>query len=112
MILPEEQSPTRQGKIELLLAHMGDAALKKAYEIARDLRHRGFSCYLDVSAGTLKSQMRQANRLGARYVLILGENELARGVASLKNLEDSSQLEIAIPELAGYLKSHLQDPTA
>ena len=91
---------------------MGEAALKKVSEIARDLRHQGFSCYLDFSAGTLKSQMRLANRLGARYVLIIGDDELARGVASIKSLEDSRQWEIAIPEIAGYLKSHIQDQTA
>jgi len=56
--------------------------------------------------------MRQANRLGAKFVLILGEDELARGVASMKNLQDSSQQEIAIPEIAGFLKSHIQDRTA
>jgi histidyl-tRNA synthetase len=112
MILPEEQGLRPQWKPELFLAHMGEAALKKASEIARDLRHQGFSCYFDFSAGTLKSQMRMANRLGARYALILGEDELARGVASMKNLEDSRQWEIAIPEIAGYLKSNSQDRMA
>jgi histidyl-tRNA synthetase len=56
--------------------------------------------------------MRQANRLGAKYALILGEDELARGVASMKNLQDSSQQEIAIPEIAGYLRSRIQDRMA
>ena len=112
MILPEEQGAKGQGRPELFLAHMGEAAMKKAAEIARDLRHQGFSCSLDFSAGKLKSQMRMANRLGARYVLIIGEDELARGSASIKNLEDSSQQDIAIPDIAAFLKSHIQGRTA
>ena len=58
---------------------MGEAAFKKALEIARDLRGQGHSCYLDFSEGSLKSQMRLANKLGAEHVLIIGDNELARG---------------------------------
>lgn len=105
MILPEEQSAKSQRKPELFLAHMGEASLKKVSEIARDLRHQGFSCYFDFSVGTMKSQLRMANRLGARHVLIVGDDELARGVASMKCLDDSRQWEIAIPEIGGYLKS-------
>jgi histidyl-tRNA synthetase len=109
MILPAEKVTKLQGRPGLFLAYMGDAAFKKATEIARDLRHRGFSCYIDFSMGTLKSQMRLANKIGAQYALILGDNELARGVASLKNLEDSSQREIAIPDIAACLKPNFQD---
>ncbi|HTY62103.1 MAG TPA: histidine--tRNA ligase [Acidobacteriota bacterium] len=112
MILPEDSNSKEQAGPDLFLAHLGEAAFKKATEIVRDLRHRGLSCCLDFFSGTLKSQMRQANRLGAKFVLILGEDELARGVASMKNLQDSSQQEIAIPEIAGFLKSHIQDRTA
>jgi histidyl-tRNA synthetase len=105
MLLPEEQSSKWQRKPELFLAHMGDAAFKKALEIARELRRQGHSCYLDYSGGTLKSQMRLANRMGSAHVLIIGDNELERSIYSIKRLEDSHQWEITIPEIANYLKS-------
>ncbi len=105
MLLSEEQGSQSKWKPQLFLAHMGEAAFKKALEIARDLRRQGLSCYLDYSTGTLKSQMRLANKLGAAHVLIIGDNELARGIGSIKRLEDSQQWEIAIPEIANYLKS-------
>jgi histidyl-tRNA synthetase len=105
MVLPEEQSAKRQWKPQLFLAHMGERAFKKALEISRDLRHEGHICYLDFSAGTLKSQMRLANKLGAKHVLIIGDDELARGTYSIKRLEDSQQWEISIPELSVYLNS-------
>jgi len=103
MLLPEARRAERRWAPELFLAHLGDAALKKVLAIARDLRHRGHACTLDPSAGTLKSQMRLANKLGARHVLILGEDELARGAASVKCLQDSSQREIPFDEIAAYL---------
>ena len=109
MILPDGEDIARRSRPDLFLAYMGESAMNEAAAIARNLRHQGFACHLDFSAGTLKSQMRMANRIGARYVLILGEDELARGMAAIKCLEDSSQLEIAIPEIAGYLASHIQD---
>jgi histidyl-tRNA synthetase len=105
MLLPEEQSAKWKWRPELFLAHMGEAAFQRALAIARDLRYQGHSCYLDYSAGTLKSQMRLANKLGAEHVLIIGENELARGRYSIKRLSDSRQWEIAIPEISNYLKS-------
>ncbi len=112
MILPEDQFAEQQRKPDLFLAYLGEAAMDRATEIARDLRHQGFSCYLDFAAGRLKNQFRLANRIGARYVLILGEDELARGVASMKCLADSRQWEIALPEIAGYLRSHGPENTA
>jgi len=105
MLLSEEQSGRYRWKPELFLAHMGEPSFKKALAIARELRNQGHSCYLDYSAGTLKSQMRLANKLGAAHVLILGDNELARGICSIKRLEDSQQWEISISEISNYLKS-------
>ncbi len=108
MLLSEEQSARHKWKPELFLAYMGEEAFRKALAIARDLRRKGHSCYLEYSAGTLKSQMRLANKLGAAHVLILGDNELARGTCSIKRLQDSRQWEIAIPEISNYLKSSVQ----
>jgi histidyl-tRNA synthetase len=107
MILPEAQGAKEQWKPELFLAYLGENAFKKALEIARDLRHQGHICYLDFSTGTLKSQMRLANKLRAEHVLIIGDDELARGTYSIKRLEDSRQWEISIAELADYLSSRL-----
>jgi histidyl-tRNA synthetase len=104
MLLPEEHSAQWRRKPELFLAHMGEAAFKKALEITRDLRRQGHSCYLDFSDGTLKSQMRLANKLGAQHVLIIGEDELSRGTFTIKRLEDAFQRDIAIHEISDYLK--------
>ena len=105
MILSEKQGAERKWKPELFLAYMGEAAFKKAIEVARELRHQGYICYLDFSEAKLKNQMRLANKLGAEHVLIIGEEELERERYSIKRLSDSQQWEVTLPELSRYLES-------
>ncbi len=104
MVLPKEQSGAFQWKPELFLVFMGEPAFSRAQEIARSLRKRGHSCYVDFSDGSLKSQMRLANRIEAEHVLIIGEDELARGKYAIKKLEDSKQWDVTLPELIEYLE--------
>jgi histidyl-tRNA synthetase len=103
MLLPDGMSESRRWHPKFFLAYMGEAAFRKASEIARDLRRKGHGCYIEFAAGSLKSQMRLANRLQSEFVIILGESELSRGVVSVKRLKDSFQWEIAIPDLPGEL---------
>ncbi len=105
MVMPQEQSAEAQFKPELYLAFMGEPAFRKALEIARTLRHRGHSCYVEFGQGSLKSQMRQANKLNSEHVLIIGDNELAQDRYAIKSLRESRQWEVSIPELIEYLDS-------
>ena len=56
----------------------------------------------------MKAQMKQANRLAAKYVLILGEDEVARGCAVLRNMSTSEQTEIPIQDITSILKTEVQ----
>jgi len=105
MILPEGQGREWQWRPELFVAYLGEPAFRKALAIARDLRGRGHACYVDFSAGSLKSQLRLANRLRAEHVLIIGDEELVHERFVIKNLEESRQWEVSLPELAEYLRS-------
>ncbi len=109
MIMPGEKGAECQWKPELFLAYMGEPAFKKALDIARYLRHRGHSCYLDFSEGRLKNQMRLANKLKAEHVLIIGEDELAREKYSIKRMEDSHQWDVTIADLGDYLKTRTSE---
>jgi histidyl-tRNA synthetase len=105
MVLPGERAAEWEWRPELFLAYLGEAAFRRALEIARDLRRRGHACCLDFSAGSLKSQLRLANKLKADHVLIIGDEELARRRYSIKRLDDSRQWEVSTPELIAYLDS-------
>lgn len=108
MILPESTRARAQSKADIFVAHLGVAAFAMAQSVARRVRRRGFSCHLDFDGGSLKSQLRLANRIGARCVLIIGEDELARGRFPVKRLEDSMQQEVSLEELDGYLTRQKQ----
>jgi len=105
MTLSEKQSAEWQRMPEVFLAYLGEPAFKRALFLARRLRQEGHTCYLDFSGGSLKSQLRLANRLKAEHVLIVGEDELAREQYTVKRLKDSKQWDVTLSELAGYLQS-------
>lgn len=105
MVLPEQQRESGIWKPDLFIVYKGDAAFTKAMHIAREMRHLRQTCYMDFSAGSLKSQMRLANRMDAAHVLIVGEEELARDSYTIKRMDDSRQWVVSLPELAQYLQS-------
>jgi histidyl-tRNA synthetase len=91
----------------LFIAALGEEPFKEAYRIINQLHLDGIRAELDYEGKSLKSQMRRADKLKARYVLILGEDELKRGKAALRNMETKSQEEISINKLSEILKSKI-----
>jgi histidyl-tRNA synthetase len=104
MILPQSVHAKGKRRPALYLAYMGEAAFRRALTIARLLRHKGFACHLEFTAGSLKSQMRQANRVAADSVLLIGENELAGGRYLLRQMGDSIQRDVSLEELEEFLQ--------
>lgn len=70
-----------------------------AASTAHSLRNAGLSVETDLLRRSMKAQMRDANRKGARYVIIVGENELAEGVAQVKNMAAGQQAAVRFDEL-------------
>ena len=91
----------------LFIAALGEEPYKEAYRMINQLHLDGIRAELDYEGKSLKSQMRRADKLKARYVLILGEEELKRGKAALRNMETKSQEEISIDKLSEILKSKI-----
>lgn len=65
-----------------------------ALSVVRELHDAGLAAVLDLDSRSLKSQLRQADKSGARYALILGEDELAKGTVQLKDLKTGNQTEV------------------
>jgi histidyl-tRNA synthetase len=76
--------------VDALVAPLA-GAITEGLVLARDLRKSGIRCEVDTRGTSLKSQLRRANTLGARVVLILGEDELAQGVVQVKDLDARTQ---------------------
>ncbi len=92
---------------DLFVAALGEETYKQAYQLVNQLHLQGIQAELDYEGKSLKSQMRRANKLKARYVLILGEEELKKGRAVLRNMETKSQDEIPIEGVVDTLKSRI-----
>ena len=86
-----------------VIAPLGSAAEAKALGIGRALRRAGIAVEQDYR-GNVKRRMQRANKLNARWVIIIGDDELARGVAQLKDLDSGAQREVALDGLVDALK--------
>lgn len=85
-------------KCDLYIASMGDAAQKKATQLAAILREEGFKIEYDVVGRGLKPQMKYADKIGARFVVVLGDSELETNTAKLKNMQTGEQTDIPLDE--------------
>lgn len=81
-------------KTDLYIASMGENANFKAAEIAKDFRSEGLCVQFDTVGRGFKAQMKYANKIGASYVLVLGDNELETGEIKLKNMADGKEREM------------------
>ncbi len=85
-------------KCALYIATMGDDAKVKAFELLRRVRECGLIAETDVVGRGLRAQMKYADKIGAKYSLVLGDNELNENKAKVKNMETGEQTELALDE--------------
>ncbi len=83
---------------ELYLVSMGTAAAQKCFALATKLREGGMSVECDIVGRSLKAQMKYADKLGARYTIVVGDNELETGVAQLKDMQSGATEEIRLDD--------------
>ncbi len=89
---------------KLFVCNMGDNAKAFAVKLVNDLRSAGVSASCDNMKKSLKAQMKYADKFGALYTVIIGDNEIETGVCNLKNMTTGENTEIKICELEKYLK--------
>jgi len=99
--------PIEEG-IDIYLASLGKRANKKGFGLIQRLREKNLKVEGNLSSKSLKSQLRLANRLGARYVLILGEEEITKKKALLKEMATGKQEEIALKRVIGEISKKVR----
>jgi histidyl-tRNA synthetase len=98
-----------QSTPEVYIVTLGEPALRQAPVMAARLRSQGRRVVLDpLPAKSLRAQLRRANDLGARFVLIVGEQEIARGRYTLKRMSDGAQVESDENGMAGQLEEMIR----
>ena len=94
---------------ELFIATLGEKAARAGFAMLTRLQREGLLVEMEYTGKSLKAQLRRADKLKTRRVLILGEDELERGVAQLRKMDESSQEEVCLEGLESRLFRDIHD---
>jgi len=97
----QEEKLRRPG---IFVAALGEAARQRSFLLTQELRSLGLEAEMDYEGRSLKSQMRRADKLGVKHVLILGEEEMGKGEIQLRNMSDKSQTNLPLDTVAQTLQ--------
>ncbi|WP_070042517.1 histidine--tRNA ligase [Robinsoniella peoriensis] len=93
--LPSEDS------VELYVGILGKEAKAKAYKLVNEIRSHGIIVETDYMDRSVKAQMKYANKIGAKKTVVIGSDELEKGVARVKDMETGEQTEVALTDIPG-----------
>ena len=100
-------------KPDLFIVALGEKATLKALEIAKDMREEGFSALLDLNQRSVRAQMKYADKLGAKFNVVIGDNEVENKIAKLKNMQTGEETEISLDTfVSGFYNISLNDQLA
>lgn len=104
MVLVKQQVlPALKQGVDIFIASLGERAAQWVAKLAHDLRQQNVAVEIDLLGRSLKAQLKEANRSGARYALIVGDQELDSGRLALRDLAQSEQQEIAMQNVVAEL---------
>jgi len=93
--------------VKVFVATLGDNADIMAQDIVYKLRRDGIKAEKDAMGRSLKAQMKYADKIGAQYSLVLGDNEIETGAASIKNMQTGENKDISLTDLVSILKGEI-----
>ncbi len=88
---------------DVFLANIGDAADVFVQKLVLDLRKAGVSAERDYGERSLKAQMKYANKIGARFSAVIGDDDIEKGAVNLKNMQTGESEEVSVDTLSEYL---------
>ena len=95
--------------VDALVVQMDEAELPRYLALAKNLRDAGINTEVVMEAGKLARQFKYADRAGIRFVLVLGSDEIAKGVVAVKDLRKETQHEIPLANLAQSLRAEISE---
>ncbi len=98
----------REPECDVYVVHQGESAARRALQLGEKLRDAGLDIIVHGGPASFRSQMKRADASGAAFAVIVGDNELAAGAATVKRLSDGSQETIGFDALSDYLVDALQ----
>lgn len=92
--------------LDVYITPLGQMAAKRALDLSREIRAAGIRCDLCFWDGSLKSKLNEANRLNAKFVIIIGEDELTKGKVIIRYMKESRQEEVEFSDIVNFLKQN------
>lgn len=90
-------------EVQLYVGILGKEAKAKAYKLVNEVRSNGIAVETDYMDRSVKAQMKYANKLGAKYTVIIGTQELEDNKARVKDMENGEQTELTLDQIAEYI---------
>ena len=110
-VVPFDNEVDFKNRPDVFIIHLGKEAQNHVFKLAHQLRSNDLAVDYDYEGGSIKSQMRKANKFTSRFALIIGENEVKSGKYKLKNMATGEQIEIILKSCAEEIKNQLKNLT-
>ncbi len=106
LLKSSDQTPGQAAEIDVFVAGLGERGSEYGFTLVNGLRCDGLRADMDLDGKSLKSQMKQADKAGARFVLIIGDQELAGRRAPLRDMATGEQVDLALDleSISTYIK--------
>ncbi|MBQ6121373.1 MAG: histidine--tRNA ligase [Clostridia bacterium] len=96
-------APAAPAPLDVLVVTLGDDARMEGVKLVSELRAKGIKADLDHAARSMKAQFKYANKLGVKKVIVIAGDELEKGVVKLRDMEASTEAEVARGEIVNLL---------
>ena len=106
----ENNAPLQEAARDIFIGYRGEEAMVEAFKLVNSLRQAGISAESDHLQRSIKAQMKYANKIGARYSMIIGESELEERNVHLKEMESGNEVTIPLDEFVQVFKNTI-DPS-
>ena len=92
----------KKSSLDVFIASIGYEAEIEAFKILYALRKEGVSCEKDHIGRSLKSQFKYSDKLNSKHTIVLGEDEIKNNVVTVKDMANSTQIQIKLEEIVNY----------
>ncbi len=105
LLLAEGAMEVSEDTPDVFFIPIGDAAKKQVYQLVYSLRGQGISAEYDLNARSVKAQMKYADKIGAKYTVVIGDDEIAQGSYPVKNMSNGETVNVAPDEIITVVKA-------
>ena len=104
LLLAEGAMEVAENTPDVFFIPIGDEAKKQVYQLVYNLRGHGIAAEYDLNARSVKAQMKYADKIGAKYTVVIGDDEIAQGSYPVKNMQNGETISVSPDEIVNVVK--------